>query len=197
MAGVPSPASVPHHAARHAARSARRAGPRPGVQRAFAATGPNALWVADITHVPTRCEGFLYLAVLLDVFSRRVVGRSMADHPRTELVVGAPAMAVWDRRPGEGVIHHADHGCQYASLLFGQRCQAVGIRCSMGSVGDCYDNAMAESFFAALECELLVRQTFRTQLEARTALFEYLEVSYNRQPPPAALGARLPRAGRL
>ncbi len=108
-------------------------------------------------------EGFLYLAVILDVFSRRVVGWSMADHLRAELVVGALEMAVWNRRPGDGVIHHSDHGCQYTSLLFGERCQAVGIRCSMGSVGDCYDNAMAESFFATLECELLARQTFRTQ----------------------------------
>jgi putative transposase len=164
------------------------------VQRTFAASAPDQLWIADITYVPTRREGFLYLAVILDVFSRRVVGWSMADHLRTELVVGALEMAVWTRRPGGGVIHHSDHGCQYTALLFGERCQAVGIRCSMGSVGDCYDNAMAESFFATLECELLARQLFRTQLEARSALFEYIEVFYNRQRRHSALGYLSPEA---
>jgi putative transposase len=164
------------------------------VQRTFAASAPDQLWIADITYVPTRREGFLYLAVILDVFSRRVVGWSMADHLRTELVVAALEMAVWTRRPGDGVIHHSDHGCQYTSLLFGERCQAVGIRCSMGSVGDCYDNAMAESFFATLECELLARQLFRTQLEARSALFEYIEVFYNRQRRHSALGYLSPEA---
>lgn len=158
------------------------------VQRQFVATAPNALWIADITYVPTLTEGFLYVAVILDVFSRRVVGWAMAAHLRTELVVGALEMAVWNRQPGDGVIHHSDHGCQYTSLLFGERCQAAGIRCSMGSVGDCYDNAMAESFFATLECELLARQPFPTQLAARTALFEYLEVFYNRQRRHSALG---------
>ena len=111
----------------------------------------------------------------------------MADHLRTEVVVGALEMAVWNRQPGAGVIHHSDHGRQYTSLLFGERCQAVGIRCSMGSVGDCYDNAMAESFFATVECELLARQPFPTQLAARTALFEYIEVFYNRQRRHSAL----------
>jgi putative transposase len=164
------------------------------VQRTFAASAPNQLWIADITYVPTRWEGFLYLAVILDVFSRRVVGWSMAAHLRTELVVGALEMAVWNRRPGEGVIHHSDHGCQYTSLRFGAHCQAVGIRCSRGSVGDCYDNAMAESFFATLECELLARQTFGTHIEARTALFEYLEVFYNRQRRHSALGYLSPAA---
>jgi putative transposase len=158
------------------------------VQRAFAASAPNQLWIADITYVPTRREGFLYLAVILDVFSRRVVGWSMAEHLRTELVVGALEMAVWTRRPADGVIHHSDHGCQYTSLLFGEQCRAVGIRCSMGSVGDCYDNAMAESFFATLECELLARRAFSTHAEVRSALFEYIEVFYNRQRRHSALG---------
>ena len=164
------------------------------IQRTFTASAPNGLWVADITYVPTRSAGFLYLAVILDVFSRRVVGWSMADHLRAELVVGALEMAVWNRRPSQGVIHHSDHGCQYTSLRFGQRCQAVGIRCSMGSVGDCYDNAMAESFFATLECELLARQPFRTHLEAHTALFEYIEVFYNRQRRHSALDYLAPDA---
>ncbi len=158
------------------------------VQRQFTASAPNQLWIADITYVPTLHEGFLYLAIVLDVFSRRVAGWAMATHLRTELIVSALEMAVWNRQPGEGVIHHSDHGCQYTSLLFGERCQAVGIRCSMGSVGDCYDNAMAESFFATLECELLARQSFPTHLAARTAIFEYLEVFYNRQRRHSALG---------
>jgi putative transposase len=101
------------------------------VQRTFAASAPNRLWIADITYIPTRREGFMYLAVILDAFSRRVVGWSMAEHLRAELVVGALEMAVWNRRPREGVIHHSDHGCQYTSLLFGERCQAAGISCSM------------------------------------------------------------------
>ena len=164
------------------------------VQRQFVASAPNQLWIADITYVPTLREGFLYLAVILEVFSRRVVGWSMADHLRTDLVVAALEMAVWNRGPGEGLIHHSDHGCQYTSLLFSDRCQAVGIRCSMGSVGDCYDNAMAESFFATLECELLARQPFSTQVEARSALFEYLEVFYNRQRRHSALDYLSPEA---
>jgi putative transposase len=110
------------------------------VQRAFAASAPNVLWIADITYIPTRDEGFLYLAVILDVFSRRVVGWAMANHLRTELVVGALEMAVWNRQPSGGVIHHSDHGCQYTSLRLGEHCQAVGIRCSMGSVGDSSEN---------------------------------------------------------
>ncbi len=168
------------------------------VRRTFTASAPNVLWIADITYVPTHDEGVLSLAVILAVFSRRVVGWSMADHLRTELVVGALEMAVWNRRPSERVIHHSDHGCQYTSLLFGEHCQAhvqaAGIRCSMGSVGDCYDNAMAESFFATLECELLTPQPFRTHLEARTALFEYIAVFYNRQRRHSALGYLSPDA---
>ena len=152
------------------------------------------LWIADITYVPTQDEGFLHLAVILEVFSRRVVGWSMSEHLRTELVVTALEIAVWNRRPSAGVIHHSDRGCQYTSPLFGQRCQAMGIRCSTGSVGDCYDNAMAESFFATLECELLARQPFCTHLEVRTALFEYIEIFYNRQRRHSALGYLSPGA---
>ena len=163
------------------------------VQRRFVANAPNVLWIADITYVPTR-QGFLYLAVILDVFSRRVVGWSMADHLQTALVVGALEMAMWNRCPAAGLIHHSDHGCQYTSLLFGERCQTVGIRCSMGSVGDCFENAMAESFFATLECELIARQSFHTHLEARTALFEYIEVFYNRQRRHSALDDLSPEA---
>ena len=96
------------------------------VQRTFVASAPNRVWIADITYVPTRREGFLYLAVILDAFSRRVVGWTMAEHLRAELVVGALEMAVWNRRPSQGVIHHSDHGSQYTSLLFGERCQTAG-----------------------------------------------------------------------
>jgi putative transposase len=158
----------------------RRAGATPAVDlvaRNFTAPGPDRLWVADITYVPT-WAGFLYLAVVLDVFSRRIVGWAMATHLRTELVLEALNMALWQRRPGE-VIHHSDQGTQYTSLAFGRRCREAGVRPSTGSVGDCYDNAMCESFFASLECELLRRRTLRTQAEARQEVFRYIEGWYN------------------
>ncbi len=130
------------------------------VQRCFSAKAPNQLWVADITYVPTK-TGFLYLAVVLDVFSRRIVGWSMESQLRTELVLQALDMALYQRRP-QGVIHHSDHGGQYTALAFGKRCHEAGVNLSMGSVGDCYDNALCESFFASLECELLDRQSFQS-----------------------------------
>jgi putative transposase len=148
------------------------------VKRAFTASAPDRLWVADITYLPT-WQGFLYLAVVLDAFSRRIVGWAMADHLRTELVVDALEMALWNRRPTTEVIHHSDHGCQYTSLAFGRRCRQAGIAVSMGSVGDCYDNAMAESFFATLECELIARSRWRTHAEARMAVFDFIEGFYN------------------
>ena len=160
------------------------------VDRDFTATGPDQLWVADITYIPT-WAGFLYLAVVLDVWSRRIVGWAMATHLRTELVLDALNMAVWQRRP-EAVIHHSDHGSQYTSIAFGKRCEEVGIRPSMGSVGDCYDNALCESFFATLECELLDRRRFRTQAEARMAIFRYIEAWYNPHRRHSALGQRSP-----
>jgi putative transposase len=147
------------------------------VDRNFTAEAPDRLWVADITYVPT-WAGFLYLAVALDAFSRRVVGWAMALHLRTELVLGALDMALWRRRPA-GVIHHSDQGTQYTSVAFGQRCRQAGVRPSMGSVGDCYDNALCESFYATLECELLNRHRFRTQAEARMAVFDFIEGWYN------------------
>jgi putative transposase len=147
------------------------------VERDFAAEGPDRLWVADITYIPT-WAGFLYLAVVVDAWSRRVVGWSMATHLRTELVLDALNMAIWQRRPEE-VIHHSDQGCQYTSIAFGLRCREAGVRPSMGSVADCYDNALCESFFATLECELLDRKRFRTQGEARMAVFDFIEGWYN------------------
>ena len=143
------------------------------VARNFTATAPDQLWVADITYVPT-WAGFLYLAVVIDAYARRVVGWSMAKHLRTELVLNALNMALWQRRP-QNVIHHSDQGCQYTSIAFGKRCREMGVRPSMGSVGDCFDNALCESFFATLECELIDRSSFRTQAEARMAVFEFIE----------------------
>ncbi len=147
------------------------------VERNFTADHPDRLWVADITYIPT-WAGFLYLAVVLDAFSRRIVGWSMATHLRTELVLEALNMAIWQRRPNQ-VIHHSDQGTQYTSIAFGRRCTEVGVRPSTGSAGDCYDNAMCESFFATLECELLNRRRFRSQVEARMAVFEFIEGFYN------------------
>jgi putative transposase len=160
------------------------------VHRQFTATGPNKLWVADITYVPT-WAGFVYLAVVLDAWSRRVVGWAMATHLRSELVLDALAMALQQRRP-EGVIHHSDQGTQYTSLAFGQRCKEAGVRPSMGSVGDCFDNALCESFFATLECELLERERFSTPAAARLAIFEYIEGWYNPQRLHSALGYASP-----
>jgi putative transposase len=160
------------------------------VERKFVADAPNQLWVADITYVPT-WAGFLYLAVVLDVFSRRIVGWAMANHLRTELILEALDMAVWRRRP-ENVIHHSDQGCQYTSLAFGARCREANIRPSMGSVGDCFDNAMCESFFATLECELLDRYRFATQVEARTAVFKFIEGWYNTHRRHSALDYKSP-----
>ena len=157
------------------------------VERTFTAAEPDRLWTADITYIPT-WSGWLYLAVVLDVFSRRVVGWAMADHLRTELVLDALDMAIWNRRPAAELIHHSDQGCQYTSLAFGRRCREAGIIPSMGSVGDAYDNAVTESFFATLECELLDRHRFRTHAEARMAVFDYLEGFYNPRRRHAALG---------
>jgi putative transposase len=147
------------------------------VKRNFTAEAPDQLWVADITFVPT-AAGFLYLAVVLDVFSRKVVGWSMAEDMPADLVLSALNMALQVRRPKE-VIHHSDQGSQYTSTAFRRRCEQAGVRLSMGSVGDAYDNAMAESFFATLECELIARRNWSTRAQARTALFQWIEGWYN------------------
>lgn len=160
------------------------------VKRAFVAEGPDKLRVADITYVPT-WSGFLYLAVVIDLWSRRVVGWAMRTHLRTELVLEALEMAIARRRP-QGVIHHSDHGCQYTSIAFGARCRLEGVRPSLGSVGDCYDNALCESFFATLECELLDRSSFRNPNEARLAVFDFIEGFYNTRRRHSALGLTSP-----
>ncbi len=160
------------------------------VEREFVASGPDRLWVADFTYVPT-LAGFLYLAIVLDVFSRRIVGWAMDSSQTADLVVAALEMAIAQRRP-EDVVHHSDQGRQYTSLAFGKRCRDAGIALSMGSVGDCYDNAMAESFFASLECELLDQSHFRNHAEARAELFRYIEGWYNTHRRHSAIGYRSP-----
>ena len=160
------------------------------VDRRFYSDGPDRLWVADITYIPT-WSGFLYLAMVLDVYSRRVVGWSMETHLRTELILAALNMALTQRRPSE-VIHHSDRGCQYTSYAFGKRCREAGVMPSMGSVGDAYDNAMAESFFATLERELLNRRRFKSQAEAKMAVFEWIEGWYNPHRRHSSLGYRSP-----
>ena len=162
------------------------------VDRTFTADAPNTLWVADITYIPT-WMGFLYLAVVLDVFSRRIVGWSMSATLHVTVVLDALDMALTMRRP-RGVIHHSDQGSQYTSIEFGNRCRKAGVRPSMGSVGDCYDNAMAESFFATLECELLDRSRFKTHSDARNAVFDFIEGFYNPQRRHSSLGYVSPAA---
>jgi len=160
------------------------------VERCFVAQGPNQLWVADMTYVPT-WAGFIYLAIVLDVWSRRVVGWAIGERMTAELVLAALNMATTQRRPRD-VIHHSDQGSQYTSIAFGARCIQMGVRPSMGSIGDAYDNAMAESFFASLECELIDRRSFKTKTEARLALFTYIEGWYNPRRRHSGLGYRSP-----
>jgi putative transposase len=157
------------------------------VQRNFSAEAPNRLWLADFTYVPTMA-GFLFVAVVLDTFSRRVVGWAMAPRPTMQLVIEALEMAIWNRKADPGVIHHSDHGSQYTALAYGQRMREAGLLSSMGSVGDAYDNAMAEAFFATLECELIDRHLWVSREEARRAVFDYIEGFYNPRRRHSALG---------
>jgi len=147
------------------------------VNRAFVATDLNQLWVADMTYIPT-WTGFLYLSVVIDVYSRKVVGWAFGERMTSDLVILALNMALMTRKP-QSVIHHSDQGSQYTSIAFGNRCKEMGVRPSMGTVGDAYDNAMAESFFASLECELIARRTWKTKTEARLAVFTWIESRYN------------------
>jgi len=147
------------------------------VKRDFTADGPNHLWVADITFVPT-AAGFLFLAVVLDAWSRRIVGWAFSHDLKTRLVLDALDMAIASRRPKD-VIHHSDKGSQYTSWAFGHRCRAAGIRPSTGTAGDALDNAMCESFFATLECELIDRHRFANKAEAQIAVFRFIEGFYN------------------
>lgn len=163
------------------------------VKRDFAASGVDELWMADITYLRTE-EGFLYLAFVLDVYSRRVVGWAMGSHPRAELVVGALQVAIWRRKPAPGLIHHSDRGTQYASLSFGKKLEEAGIVPSMGRTGSALDNAMAESFVSTLKAELVsLRRRFPTRRAAKTAIFDYIEGFYNRRRIHSSLGYKSPR----
>ncbi|MEP7092334.1 MAG: IS3 family transposase, partial [Nocardioidaceae bacterium] len=161
------------------------------VDRKFVATAPNQLWVADVTYVPT-VQGWLYLACVTDVFSRMILGWSMASHRKTDLVVDAVTMAV-HRRGGNvpGVIHHSDRGGEYTSHQLERELRRHGALASMGSVADCFDNALAESVFATLECELFDQQPggrFNSRHEAKLAVFDYLETFYNPRRRHSAIG---------
>jgi putative transposase len=157
------------------------------VGRDFEPREPNRLWVADLTEVAT-WEGKLYLAVVLDCFSRRVVGWSMRDDMRAELVVEALEMAVRRRKPEAGLVHHSDQGSQYVSLRFGERCRAAGIRISMGARASALDNAACEAFFGSLKRERLNRRSWPTRREARSAIFEWIEGWYNPRRLHSTLG---------
>jgi putative transposase len=161
------------------------------VDRDFRPAVANVLWVADITYLRT-WEGWLYLAAVQDAFSRRIVGWAMADHMRSELVVDALEMAIARRRPDPGLVWHSDQGSQFVSLAFGQACASAGIARSMGSRGDCYDNAVAESFFATLKKELIHRRSWPTRSELTTEVFDYIETFYNRQRRHTTLGMLSP-----
>jgi len=161
------------------------------VKRNFAATQMDRVWVADITYVPTQ-EGFLYLAFILDVYSRRIVGWAMENHLRTELVVDALRMAVWRRKPSPGLVHHSDQGVQYTALSFSERLREVGITPSMGRTGTALDNAMAESFVSTLKAELVSNLKFPGRQAAKTAIFEYLETFYNTRRLHSSLGYKSP-----
>jgi putative transposase len=157
------------------------------VERRFRPAGPNQLWVADVTYLRT-WQGWLYLAAVQDAYSRAIVGWSMADHMRAELVVDALQMALHRRRPGPGLVHHSDQGSQFVSLAFGQKARDAGIAVSMGSRGDCYDNAVAESFFATLKKELVHRRSWPTRRELISEVFEFVEAFYNTTRRHSTLG---------
>jgi putative transposase len=161
------------------------------VQRQFRPADANQLWIADITYLRT-WQGWLYLAAVQDAYSRAIVGWSMGDHMRKELVIDALQMAVARRRPEPGLIHHSDQGSQYVSLAFGQAARDAGIARSMGSKGDCWDNAVAESFFATLKKELVHRRSWPSRRELTTEVFEYIEAFYNRVRRHSTLGMLSP-----
>lgn len=162
------------------------------VRRDFRPAAPNVLWVADITYLRS-WEGWVYLAAVQDAFSRTIVGWAMAEHMRSELVTDALQMALARRKPEAGVIHHSDQGSQYVSLSFGQKARDAGIAISMGSRGDCFDNAVAESFFATLKKELIRRRSWPNRRELQGAVFDYIETFYNRERRHSTLGYLSPR----
>jgi transposase InsO family protein len=159
--------------------------------RDFQACGPDQKWCCDITYVPT-AEGFLYVAAVLDCFSRRIVGWSMADHLRAELCLDALAMAIARRSPDAGLVHHSDRGVQYASSEYRQFLEEQGIIASMSRSGNCYDNAMMESFWGSMKTEWTHHELYPTREDARRSVFEYLEIFYNRQRRHSAIGYMSP-----
>lgn len=161
------------------------------LDRYFAASGPNQKWCCDITYVPT-AEGFLYVAAVIDVFSRRIVGWAMADHLRTELCLLALSMAIAKRGKVQGLLHHSDRGVQYACDQYQQMLQAHGIEASMSRKGNCYDNALMESFWGTLKTELTGHEQYPTRAEAKLSIFEFIEVFYNRQRRHSAIGYMSP-----
>jgi transposase InsO family protein len=163
------------------------------IERDFRAAGPNLLWLGDITYIPT-LEGFLYLATVLDLFSRRIVGWSMADHLRAELPLAALRMAVAQRRPAPGLIHHSDRGVQYACVEYRRTLEEHGMHASMSHKGDCYDNAPQESFFGKFKTEWVPEKPYATREEARASAFEYIEAFYNRKRLHSSLGYVSPEA---
>ena len=167
-------------------------GPAPDrVARRFRTHAPDRVWVADITSVITD-EGWLHLAAVEDLFSRRIVGWAMAPHLRAELVIDAVEMAIANRKPAPGLVHHSDQGSQFTSFAFGRTLRESGILASMGAVGTAYDNAVAESFFSTLKRELCHRVRFATRAQARSAIFEFIEVFYNRQRRHSTIGMVAP-----
>lgn len=161
------------------------------LERQFEASAPNRIWAGDITFIPTR-RGWLYLAVLLDLYSRRVVGWAMSDRRDVSLVLQALCMALAQRRPTPGLVHHSDQGIQYTSSIYQARLQQTGLLPSMSRKGDCYDNAVVESFFSTLKNEWTFHQTFQDRDQARAALFDYIELFYNRRRSHATLDYRSP-----
>lgn len=159
--------------------------------RDFSATRPNERWVTDITYVWT-AEGWAYLAVILDLFSRAVVGWAVDATPSVRLPLAALNAAIYTRRPGAGLLHHSDRGCQYTCTEYQERLAELGVTVSMSRVGNCWDNAVAESFFGGLKRELIERRTWRTRVELREALFEHIEVFYNRKRLHSSLGYQAP-----
>ena len=155
--------------------------------RDFSAAGPNEKWLTDITYISTK-EGWLYLAAVLDVFSRKIVGWSMSERIDTELVKSALHMALAQRSPGPGLLHHSDRGVQYASAAYQQVLDDLGVVCSMSRKGDCWDNAMMESFYGSMKTEWVYGKAYQTRQEAREDLFKYIEMFYNRQRRHASLG---------
>lgn len=179
---------------KHTTRRDVNAIPAPDLlKRSFTAESPDSIWTADITYIHTQ-EGFLYLAFILDVYSRKIVGWSMASHLRTELVVDALEMALWKRKPGAGLIHHTDRGAQYTALSFGEKLKGAGLVPSMGRTGSALDNAISESFVASLKTELIDRSSFPTRDAAKVSIFEFIEGFYNRVRRHSSLGYLSPSA---